>query len=116
VRLTADELCRAAGIDADFLASLHAYKLLAESDFYDRTAARIAAAAGLLAEHGIEPRHLRQIDAAAERELALVDAVIAPTARRSADAGAESRATELARACGQLHAALLLTKIPGRYR
>ncbi|GAB3570374.1 transcriptional regulator FtsR [Spelaeicoccus albus] len=132
LELTADELCRAAGIDAEFLSSLQSYGLLADGEHFDRTAARIAAAARVLAEHGIEPRHLRPFSAAAERELALVDAVIAPATRtldgspRGTSSGAVGDAEqggdgvppdaeELAAACGQLHAALLMAKLPGRY-
>lgn len=111
--LTADELARAAGIDEDFLASMQSYGLLGDTEYYCRNDARIAAAARVLATQGIEPRHLRPFHAAAERELALVDAVMAPAARSAGDTDAAAR--ELARACGQLHAALLMAKLPGRY-
>lgn len=132
LELTADELCRAAGIDADLLASLQSYGLLNDAEYFDRGAARIAAAARVLADRGIEPRHLRPFNAAAERELALVDAVLAPATRtldgtpRAASSGISQddadgpggvpeEAVELATACGQLHAALLMAKLPGRY-
>ena len=44
----------------------------------------IARAAAALREYGIQPRHLRAVKAAAEREVSLVEQVVAPLARQRA--------------------------------
>ena len=46
-----------------------------------------------LAAYGIEPRHLRAFQTAADREVGLVEQVVSPL-RRSREAGAEARAEE----------------------
>jgi hypothetical protein len=66
--------------------------------------------AGELAAYGLEPRHLRAFRTAAEREVGLVEQVVAPI-RRSREGGAEGRAAqtmdEIAVLSIRLHAALV---------
>ena len=60
---------------------------------YDGDALVIAKTAGELAAFGLEPRHLRAFKTAADREIGLVEQVVAPM-RRGRDAGASARAEE----------------------
>ena len=80
------ELCERAGISADLARELEDYGLLAprveagERRFGD-TDVEIAAAAGRLARYGIAPRHLRAFRTASDREVALLEALVAPALR-----------------------------------
>ena len=69
-----------------------------------------------LAAYGIEPRHLRAFKTAADREVGLVEQVVAPI-RRSREAGAEGRAeeaiTQIAALSVRLHATLVKAGLRG---
>lgn len=70
----------------------------------------VVALAGMLAEHGVDARHLRTFKAATERQVDLVEQIIAPWRSQrgtSARAHAGTLAAELGELCGQLHTALL---------
>ncbi|MDN5791053.1 MAG: MerR family transcriptional regulator, partial [Micrococcales bacterium] len=73
------------------------------SGHFDASAVAIAAAAKALAEHGLEPRHLRPFRTAADREIGLVEQVLAT--RR--DDSREDREAEILTACIGLHIALV---------
>ena len=77
---------------------------------YDTDALVIARTARELAEFGLEPRHLRAFRAAADREVGLVEQVVAPL-RGGRDAGARARAdeavAEIAALSVRLHATLV---------
>lgn len=112
VRLTASSLLEAAGISADLLDELESYGLVTpdRSGVYDQDALFVARTAAELAEYGLQPRHLRAIRSAAEREVGLVELAVAPMLRqRSVDAKgrAEETATELGRLTTRLHAVLV---------
>jgi DNA-binding transcriptional MerR regulator len=113
VRLTRRQLIDAAGIDADALADLEEFGLVRRNGgHYDRDALTIARAAAALRSFGFEARHLRAVKAAAEREIGLIEAAVAPTMRQRSP-GARARATETAREIAalslKLHAALVST-------
>lgn len=77
---------------------------------FDPWARDVVAVAGMLAEHGVDARHLRAFKAAAERQVDLVEQIIAPWRSQhgtSARARAGTLAAELGELCGQLHTALL---------
>ena len=116
VRLNRSSLVEAAGITAELLAELESYGLVvARGGVFDADGLLIARTAGELAEHGIEPRHLRTILSAAEREAGLVELVVAPMLRqRSAEA--RGRANEVAREVGRLTARLHATLVESRIR
>jgi len=82
------------------------------SKHYDADAVVIARAAGELAAFGIEPRHLRAFKTAADREVGLVEQIVAPI-RRSREDGAEGRAAQamedIATLSLKLHATLVRT-------
>jgi DNA-binding transcriptional MerR regulator len=113
MRLSRAELLEAAGIDEDLLAALEEYGLVTArrgSAPFDADAVVVAKTAGVLAAFGLEPRHLRQFKGAADREVGLVEALVAPLLRQR-DPQARARADEVAREVGalsvRLHAALV---------
>ncbi|MFB4317123.1 MerR family transcriptional regulator [Actinomadura sp. 21ATH] len=111
VRLTRRQLIDGAGIDEEMLARLEEYGLVRRTSGYytgeDLTVARTAAALGAF---GFEVRHLRAVKAAADRQVGLIDQVVAPQLRRR-DPGAHERAAETAREIAalaiRLHATLV---------
>ena len=106
VSLTGPELREATGIDRDTMLALETYGLLQpdEKGHFGHDALAIAAAARTLAGHGLEARHLRPFRTAADREIGLVDQVLAT---RSGSGTREERAAEIASACIALHVALV---------
>ena len=111
VRLSRSALLEAADISDDLLIELESYGLVtARGAMFDADALLVARTAGELAGHGLEPRHLRTIRSAAEREVDLVEQVVAPLLRQR---GAEARgrgeetAREIARLTSRLHAAIV---------
>jgi DNA-binding transcriptional MerR regulator len=115
VRLSREELVEDAGIDSDLLDQLESFGLVASRhgrDHYDEDALEIAKTAGDLAGFGLEPRHLRAFRTAADREVGLIEQVVAPLARqRGMDSRArtEERIRELAALAVRLHALLVKT-------
>ncbi|MFJ5265475.1 MerR family transcriptional regulator [Streptomyces sp. NPDC088387] len=112
VRIGRAELLAAAGIDEQQLAEWESYGLIAPVDegVYDAEAATVAELVIELGRFGIEPRHLRAVKAAADREAGLVDQVVAPLRRHrnpQTRAHAEARTKELAGLAVKLHAALV---------
>ncbi|MCO5995204.1 transcriptional regulator FtsR [Actinoallomurus rhizosphaericola] len=113
VRLTRRQLMDAAGIDADALTDLEEFGLVRRNGgHYDRDALTIARAAAALRSFGFEARHLRAVKGAADREVGLIEAAVAP-AMRQRSPGARERAAETAREIAalslKLHAALVST-------
>ncbi|WP_067184842.1 transcriptional regulator FtsR [Microtetraspora niveoalba] len=111
VRLSREDLLRAADIDEDTLAELESFGLVAAvARWYDADALEVARSVGSLARFGLHARHLRLVRAAAEREASLVEQVVAPLLRRRAP-GAIGQADETAREISglllELHSALL---------
>lgn len=113
VRLTRRQLVVAAGIDDGALAELEEFGLVRRvGGRYDRDALVIARMAAALRSFGFEARHLRAVKSAAEREIGLIEAAVAPTMRqRSPDARARAAETarEIAALSLRLHAALVST-------
>jgi hypothetical protein len=112
VRLTRESLLEAAAVTDEFLDELESFGLVSagRGGIYDQDALLVARTAGELAEYGLQPRHLRSIRGAAEREVGLVEQIITPALRqRSAEAKgrASEAATDIARLTTRLHAALV---------
>ncbi|MGH3509417.1 MAG: transcriptional regulator FtsR, partial [Nocardioidaceae bacterium] len=96
LRLSRRELVASAGIDDALLEQLEGFGLVKTRPGrapYDADALAIARTVSELAAFGIEPRHLRAFKTAADREVGLVEQVVAPL-RHSREAGAEGRAEE----------------------
>jgi len=108
VAMTRSELLEAAGTDEALLAELEDYGLIRRSRSYGAEALNVARAAAALLEFGIEPRHLRAVKAAAEREVSLVEQVVAPLARQRAS---REPALRTGRAVASLIAALHATLV-----
>ncbi|PXA65410.1 MerR family transcriptional regulator [Arthrobacter psychrochitiniphilus] len=114
-RLTAEQLRIESGASAELLATMVSYGLVENKDgTFDEHAVKIAQACTALAAHGLEPRHLRPFQAAAEREFGLVERVVAPLSSRkdgtSAVRAAEA-AREIAELCLTLHSSLVQVRI-----
>ena len=105
LRVTAEELARAAGLEPSVVADLTAHGLLRPDagGLHGEPDLRVARAAAGLAAYGVEARHLRTFRTAADRKVGLVEQVVG--ARRGTDA--DRRAAEVAHLCLTLHAALV---------
>lgn len=113
LRLSRRELVKIAEVDDDLVAELEQYGLISPrpgTRYYDTDALVLVRTAKELAGFGIEPRHLRSFKSAADREVGLVEQVVAPV-RRGRDAAASARAeeamSEIAALTIRLHATLV---------
>lgn len=111
-RETAASLAADLGVEEAFVVSLVEAGLvrLDERGGLDGWARQIVLHASALAEHGVEPRHLRVLRNAVDREVGIVEQVVAPSRARAggvSKARAEAAAVELGESFTQLHAALL---------
>ena len=107
LRMTKEELLAAAGIDAAMLTELEQYGLIrpGAAGFYDSESALLAKTVRALTGFGIEPRHLRAFRASAEREVGLLEQIVAPMFKQR-DPDARGRADETARELAALSVAL----------
>ena len=117
LRLSRRELVKIAGISEEQLDQLEQYALISPrsgTGHYDTDALVIATTARELADFGFEPRHLRAFKTAADREVGLVEQVVAPL-RRGRDAAARARAeeavSEIAALSVRLHATLVKSRL-----
>ncbi|WP_128382191.1 MerR family transcriptional regulator [Streptomyces cavernae] len=111
-RIGRAELLAAVEIGDQELAEWESYGLISPlpDGAYDAEAVTVAGLVVELGRFGIEPRHLRVMKAAADREAGLVDQVVAPLRRHrnpQTRAHAEARTKELAGLAVRLHAALV---------
>jgi len=113
LRLSRKELVKIAEISEELLEQLEQFGLINPrqgTGHYDTDALLIAQTARELADFGLEPRHLRAFKTAADREVGLVEQVVAPL-RGGRDAAAKARAedavTEIAALSVRLHATLV---------
>ncbi|GGP79377.1 MULTISPECIES: transcriptional regulator FtsR [Streptomyces] len=115
------ELLAAVGVDEDQLVEWESYGLLAETPGggFDADAVTVARLVADLGRFGLEPRHLRAMKAAADREAGLVEQVVAPLRRHrnpQTRAHAEATMKELAGLSVRLHEALVQTALGVRLR
>ena len=113
LRLSRKELLKLAEISEELLGQLEQYGLVtarAGTGHYDTDALVIATTARELAAFGLEPRHLRAFKTSADREVGLVEQVVAPH-KRGRDAAAKARAddtvSQIAALSVRLHATLV---------
>jgi DNA-binding transcriptional MerR regulator len=106
-RLTQEELLDQAGIDTAMLRQLEQYGLVrpGAAGFYDPEAVAVARLVRAMAEYGIEPRHLRAFRAAADREVGLLEQIVAPLYRQHGE-DARGRADEALRELAALSVGL----------
>ncbi|MEU5980552.1 MerR family transcriptional regulator [Streptomyces sp. NPDC047315] len=110
------ELLAGAAVSEEQLAEWESYGLLTagEDGSYDAEAVTVARLVAELGRFGLEPRHLRAVKAGADREVGLVEQVVAPLRRHrnpQTRAHAEATAKELATLSVRLHAALVQTAL-----
>jgi DNA-binding transcriptional MerR regulator len=107
IRMTREELLERSGIDAATLAELEQYGLIrpGPAGFYDSLSATVATTVNSLARYGIEPRHLRAFRASAEREVGLLEQIVAPLYRHP-DPDSRGRAEEMVRELAALSVTL----------
>lgn len=115
-RLSTEQLASAAGASVGLVDELTDAGLLTTDagSKYHSGSVEIVRAAIELAEHGVQTRHLRAMRAAADRQIDLVDAIVAPVrSHRSgpssagSQAKAQTLASEVSESFGRLHSALL---------
>jgi DNA-binding transcriptional MerR regulator len=118
LRLSRKELLKIAEITDELLTELEQFGLIgarAGTGHYDTDALVIATIARELSEFGVEPRHLRAFKTAADREVGLVEQIVAPQRGRDASARgrAEETVSELAALSVRLHATLVKVGLRG---
>lgn len=105
---TREQICTASGIEPAVFDELVSYGVVTGLNEVAEDICRVVVR---LARFGIEPRHLRSLRVAADRERGLVDQVLAPLEAAGPGADARVRAaearTELLAALVDLHIALL---------
>jgi len=115
LKLNRSELLEAANITEKQLSELESFGLIAiRGRYYDGDALQIARVVAELAAFGIEGRHLRSFKTAADREISLIEQVVAPLLKQrgsEAVARAQEVQNELASLSIKLHAALLASSI-----
>jgi DNA-binding transcriptional MerR regulator len=119
-RIGREELLAAAEVGPEELAEWESYGLISpmQDGGYDAEAVTVAKLIADLGRFGLEPRHLRAMKAAAEREAGLVEQVVAPLRRHrnpQTRAHAEATTRELAALSVRLHAALFRTALGIRH-
>jgi DNA-binding transcriptional MerR regulator len=112
LRLSRSELLDAAGLAPEQLEQIETYGLLGPrpGGHYDGDALVIAKTVAAMSRFGLEPRHLRSFRTTAERELGLVEQVVAPLVRQR-NPEARGRADEVARELASLSVRLHATMV-----
>ena len=108
-RLTQEEMLEQSGIDLAGLRELEQYGLVrpGAGGFYDTEAVDVARLVRTMAEYGIEPRHLRAFRASADREVGLLEQIVAPLYRQHGE-DARGRADEALRELAALSVGLFV--------
>jgi DNA-binding transcriptional MerR regulator len=115
-RWTTDVLAREAGVSVELVSDLMTAGVLRSNarGVFDEYARDVVRAAARLADHGLDARHLRVLRTATDRQLDLVEQVVAPVrSQRSASARAHAGtlAAELGELFTQLHTAMMRAAI-----
>jgi DNA-binding transcriptional MerR regulator len=106
--MTRSELLTASGAAEGLLAELEDYGLVRRARAYGSQALSVVREAVLLAEYGIQPRHLRAVKASADREASLVEQAVAPMTRQKGSREPALRAArDIAGRIARLHATLV---------
>lgn len=117
-RMTRQDLLEQADLDGSMLAEIERFGLIraGAAGFYDMDAVVIARTVRAMTEFGIEPRHLRAFRASADREVGLLEQIIAPVQRHGDDDAARRAADvagELAALSVTLHTLLVKVGVQG---
>jgi DNA-binding transcriptional MerR regulator len=84
---TSDDVCALAGVEPAFLLELESFGLVESRQLgalrtYDAEAVRAVVSAARLCQRGLEPRHLRVWRTTVDKELALIEQLVAPLMRQ----------------------------------
>lgn len=114
--LTRAELAGRAGASVAFVDELTELGMITadEDELFDSRALQAVVAALRLAEYGVQPRHLRLVRTAAERESALIESVVTsshPRRDSTSSARAADQAETMAEALSALHRSMLYSRI-----
>ncbi|MGA8045568.1 MAG: MerR family transcriptional regulator [Dermatophilaceae bacterium] len=111
LRLTAEDLAAAAGAEDSLVESLVLMGVIGGNTIGRFTAEdlQILQSVVWLQQFGLEPRHLRPFKATADREVGLIEQMLAPSAR----GGRQARAGQIARHLQTIHAALVSKGLGG---
>ena len=105
------ELLDASGIDEQQLAELEAHGLVRRSGrLYGQDALDVASTVAQLSSYGVQARHLRAVRTAAERDVALIEQVVAPTLRQRSPRARDEAATtasQIASLLVRMHGAMI---------
>lgn len=117
-RYTPAALAAEVGVDERMVADLvdAGVLRLSSSGHLDAWAKEAVLAAAALAEHGLHARHLRTFRTAADRQIDMVEAVVAPWRGQhtpSAQGRASTVAAEVGELCTRLHTALVRSGVAG---
>ena len=110
VAMTTAELAEAVGMDIGVVRGLIDHGLLPDVDRFDSSDLRAARILAELVEAGLEPRHLRMFAQFADRQVALLEQLVAPLLRQrnpEARSAANDRVERLGERGAQLHRELL---------
>lgn len=115
-RLTAERLAHEAGVPVELVSELVAQGVLRPGPrgVFDPWSREVVAVAAALSDHGIDPRHLRTFRAAADRQVDLVEQVVAPWRGQrsvSSRARASTLAAEVGELCARMHTALVRSAV-----
>lgn len=110
VSLTTSELAETVGLEVGVVRGLIDHGLLPDADRFDGADLRAARILAELADAGLEPRHLRMFAQFADRQVALLEQLVAPLLRQrnpEARTEANDRMERLGERGAQLHRELL---------
>lgn len=116
VRLTRGELAEQVELTEQVVSQLESIGLIwaTPAGHYDEDALAIATVISRLAQHGVEPRHLRSFRVVADRDTGLLEQITTPLSKPRDQAGRDRLQEvnrELAALVVQLHAALLRAEL-----
>ena len=113
--LSRSELIAAAGVTEALLSELETFGLVRRiGRQYGQDALQVARAAAALTAYGVEARHLRAVRAAAERETAMIESLVAPILRQRGKGARDLAARTAADLAGEvlrLHGALVASAL-----
>ena len=114
-RFTPEQLRTESGADEQLYETMLSFGLLElREGTFDDHALKVAQSCAALAVYGLEPRHLRPFQAAAEREFGLVERAVGPVSSKRDGTSmlrAAEAAREIAELCLNLHSALVHGRI-----
>lgn len=115
---TVEQVANAAGVEPALVAELVDAGVLRTlpGGRLDPWAEEVVQVAAALGEHGVDPRHLRSFRAAADRQVAIVEQIVAPVrGQRSASAQGRAAAVagEVGELCNRMHTALVRSGVAG---